>query len=73
MDRLCRACFDGEYPIPLPDQALRGKHALEQPTLPLDGDPDASGAAAARPTLGGEEGLEVLLGSIGGADALTRP
>jgi amidophosphoribosyltransferase len=73
MDRLCRACFDGEYPIPLPDQALRGKHALEQPTLPLDGDQDASGGAAARPTLGGEEGLEVLLGSIGGADALTRP
>ncbi len=25
--RLCRACFDGEYPIPLPD--LIGKHVLE--------------------------------------------
>jgi amidophosphoribosyltransferase len=64
-DRLCRACFDGEYPIALPSEALRGKHALEQPTLPLD-DPS-------RPTLGGDDGLEVLLGSIGGADALTRP
>ncbi|MEP6599112.1 MAG: amidophosphoribosyltransferase [Actinomycetota bacterium] len=25
--RLCRACFDGEYPIPLPDMV--GKHVLE--------------------------------------------
>jgi amidophosphoribosyltransferase len=25
--RLCRACFDGEYPIPIPD--LVGKHVLE--------------------------------------------
>jgi amidophosphoribosyltransferase len=27
--RLCRACFDGEYPIPLPEPALMGKHVLE--------------------------------------------
>ncbi|MBM7812431.1 amidophosphoribosyltransferase [Saccharothrix algeriensis] len=27
--RLCAACFDGEYPIPLPDDALIGKHLLE--------------------------------------------
>jgi amidophosphoribosyltransferase len=27
--RLCRACFDGEYPIPLPAPALMGKHVLE--------------------------------------------
>jgi amidophosphoribosyltransferase len=66
MDLLCRACFDGVYPIPLPHEALRGKHALEQPTLPLD-------AEAPRSTLGGEEGLQVLLGGVGGADALTRP
>ena len=66
MDLLCRACFDGEYPIALPHEALRGKHALEQPTLPLDGD-------AGRSTLGGEEGLQALLGGVGGADALTRP
>jgi amidophosphoribosyltransferase len=26
-NRLCRACFDGEYPIPLPD--IVGKHVLE--------------------------------------------
>ena len=27
--RLCMACFDGDYPIPLPDEALIGKHLLE--------------------------------------------
>ncbi|MDT8910713.1 amidophosphoribosyltransferase [Amycolatopsis sp. PS_44_ISF1] len=27
--RLCTACFSGEYPIPLPDDALIGKHLLE--------------------------------------------
>jgi len=34
---LCTACFTGEYPIPLPDQSLLGKHLLEanmsSPTL----------------------------------------
>ena len=27
--RLCRACFDGEYPIELPADDLIGKHVLE--------------------------------------------
>jgi len=27
--RLCSACFDGDYPIPLPQEALLGKHLLE--------------------------------------------
>ncbi|MBB5954573.1 amidophosphoribosyltransferase [Saccharothrix tamanrassetensis] len=27
--RLCTACFDGDYPIPLPEDALIGKHLLE--------------------------------------------
>ena len=27
-DRLCRACFDGEYPIPV-EESARGKHLLE--------------------------------------------
>jgi amidophosphoribosyltransferase len=31
-NRLCRACFDGVYPIPLPADALLGKHVLEGPT-----------------------------------------
>lgn len=28
---LCRACFDGEYPIPLPSPELLGKYSLETP------------------------------------------
>ena len=28
-DRLCRACFDGVYPVALPDEQLLGKHVLE--------------------------------------------
>ncbi|GAB3776401.1 amidophosphoribosyltransferase [Nocardioides ginsengisegetis] len=36
-DRLCKACFTGEYPIELPDESMLGKHLLEStlsaPTL----------------------------------------
>jgi amidophosphoribosyltransferase len=36
-DQLCTACFTGNYPIPLPDESLLGKHLLEatlaSPTL----------------------------------------
>ena len=35
-ERLCRACFDGIYPIALPEDDLIGKHLLEQDTLPLE-------------------------------------
>ncbi len=28
-ESLCTACFTGEYPIPLPDESLLGKHLLE--------------------------------------------
>ncbi|MBZ5734711.1 amidophosphoribosyltransferase [Nocardioides sp. TRM66260-LWL] len=28
-DRLCQACFTGEYPVELPDESLLGKHLLE--------------------------------------------
>ncbi len=41
--RLCAACFDGEYPIPLPDEARLGKHLLE--VVPAD----VSGAASGDP------------------------
>ncbi|TSD63695.1 amidophosphoribosyltransferase [Aeromicrobium piscarium] len=30
-DNLCRACFDGIYPVPLPEDDLIGKHLLENP------------------------------------------
>jgi amidophosphoribosyltransferase len=38
-DNLCRACFDGVYPVPLPEPEHLGKHLLEPagvgPKLPL--------------------------------------
>jgi len=34
--RLCTACFTGEYPVPLPDESRLGKHILEQPVLPFE-------------------------------------
>ena len=40
-DRLCRACFDGVYPVKLPDAEQRGKHLLEVPA--------AATSALARP------------------------
>jgi amidophosphoribosyltransferase len=54
-NRLCMACFDGEYPIPLPEDDAVGKHILE----------------------GIERGFgrdhRPLIGSPGGAGALSRP
>ncbi len=38
--RLCAACFDGVYPIPLPEDAQLGKHLLE------DFEPEKVGAAS---------------------------
>ena len=70
--RLCCACFDGDYPIPLPDEARLGKHLLEDLAAP--GDPgalvdrpaaDVSGAAS------GDAGP--LSVGYGAAEALTRP
>ena len=36
-DRLCRACFDGIYPVELPDEAKLGKHVLEGFGIAQDG------------------------------------
>ncbi len=58
-DELCRACFDGVYPVPLPEPTHLGKHLLElEPTLPLDLD-DAPGLS--------------LAPGAGAGDALGRP
>ena len=56
--RLCAACFDGEYPIPLPEEALLGKHLLEE----LDERPVPAADPAAPLSVG-----------YGAADALRRP
>src|SRR3712207_4073753 len=34
-ERLCTACFSGEYPVALPDAQQLGKFSLEQPELPF--------------------------------------
>ncbi|UGY92748.1 amidophosphoribosyltransferase [Streptomyces gobiensis] len=56
---LCRACFDGEYPMDLPDPELLGKHLLESET-----------EQTAKPDV---DGVQTLLTGPGGADALRRP
>jgi amidophosphoribosyltransferase len=58
--RLCRACFDGHYPIPLPADDLIGKHVLEGIERGLD---RATPGAAVRQ----------LAASPGAEDALRRP
>jgi amidophosphoribosyltransferase len=61
--RLCRACFDGEYPIRLPDEALIGKHLLEDLTALDPGmDPGAVGASSA-----------AVPGGYGAEEAVRRP
>ncbi len=67
-ERLCTACFTGQYPVPLPSAELLGKHALEQP-------PGAEPAvtdlrAQNRPQ--DADGVSVGL-SVGGAGALSHP
>jgi amidophosphoribosyltransferase len=44
MDNLCRACFDGVYPIELPEPELLGKHLLEVEPASLIGGGGASDA-----------------------------
>ena len=66
--RLCRACFDGEYPIGLPSDNLIGKHVLEGVGRRVDVDterpePDSDPGADNARTYAGP----------GGADALLRP
>ncbi|GAA2684279.1 amidophosphoribosyltransferase [Streptomyces lunalinharesii] len=57
--KLCRACFDGEYPMELPDPELLGKHLLESETK--------------TPAASDVDGVQTLTAGIGGADALRRP
>ncbi|MFJ3788055.1 amidophosphoribosyltransferase [Kitasatospora sp. NPDC090091] len=69
-DRLCRACFDGEYPMELPDPALLGKLLLEAEIKGGQQPPAVRG----KPTSGSDlDGVQSLLGGAGAADALRRP
>jgi amidophosphoribosyltransferase len=61
--RLCMACFVGDYPIPLPNEALIGKHLLEDlDAAGRDMDPGAVGAGSAAVPSG-----------YGAEDAVRRP
>ncbi|GAA1924694.1 amidophosphoribosyltransferase [Streptomyces sodiiphilus] len=58
---LCRACFDGEYPMELPDEELLGKDLLESRK-----NQDTGARSDA-------DGVTSLLAGPGAADALRRP
>jgi amidophosphoribosyltransferase len=58
MNSLCRACFDGVYPVALPDPEHLGKHLLELETAAVPTDVD---------------GLSASLAGGGASDALDRP
>jgi amidophosphoribosyltransferase len=73
-ERLCTACFTGTYPIPLPPSAQLGKHALEQPTLPLEGIAAPVPRQIEVPDGDSTDADGVTTGISGGAaDALSRP
>jgi amidophosphoribosyltransferase len=64
-ERLCRACFTGDYPIELPAPDLLGKHMLEGISKAVEveaGSPDPS-----------PDSFDRLLPGVGAHDALTRP
>ncbi|MHB1210927.1 MAG: amidophosphoribosyltransferase [Candidatus Nanopelagicales bacterium] len=61
-ERLCRACFDGVYPVALPEPELLGKHVLEGIERRA-----VAGASA------DIDGIPTLVGGGGAADALDRP
>ncbi|MEV1288408.1 amidophosphoribosyltransferase [Micromonospora sp. NPDC049679] len=75
--RLCRACFDGEYPIELPAGNLIGKHLLEGVGR------RASGVVGQGPRTGEQDdqagtdvpapGVSPLVAVAGGGEALHRP
>ncbi|GAA1940442.1 amidophosphoribosyltransferase [Nocardioides marmoribigeumensis] len=70
-ERLCRACFDGEYPIDLPDEALLGKHLLERSLPVLERDTPLPGVLDGREARD-VEGVPIGL-SGGAAGALDHP
>ncbi|WP_326550472.1 amidophosphoribosyltransferase [Micromonospora sp. NBC_01813] len=75
--RLCRACFDGEYPIELPAGNLIGKHVLEGVDRRVAGGVGKLGDTAEQDyQAGGDrtgQGAQPFAVSPGGVDALHRP
>jgi amidophosphoribosyltransferase len=84
--RLCRACFDGVYPIELPADNVIGKHVLEglAKTAAVTGNSAGHGQWRGDPAHPGDNGRRSgtdepagdgtsVAASPGGADALLRP
>ena len=71
--RLCMACFDGDYPIPLPEEARLGKHLLEDLVRAPEVTPavDVSGAASGDP--GPVSTPDPVASGWGASGALDRP
>jgi amidophosphoribosyltransferase len=61
-DQLCRACFDGVYPVELPLSERLGKSILED-----------SGTSAYADPRTDVDGLATAVAGVGAADALSRP
>ena len=70
-ERLCTACFSGEYPVALPDAEHLGKHLLERGTTASPASTDATLEVTAVEL--DAEGLTALVGGGGASDALSRP
>ncbi len=64
MDNLCRACFDGVYPIALPDPERLGKNLLEITPVHKHVAPEVGTDV---------DGLLASLAGAGAGDALDRP
>ncbi|MFC5137192.1 amidophosphoribosyltransferase [Actinomycetospora rhizophila] len=69
--RLCTACFSGEYPIPLPSDAMVGKHLLEDVTGASCGDGGNGGPVVHTGATGA--GMPLGTPGYGAEDALSRP
>jgi amidophosphoribosyltransferase len=65
-ERLCRACFDGEYPIELPAPELLGKHMLESIERNVESEAGSLDPSPDAP-------YEQMLPGVGASDALSRP
>jgi amidophosphoribosyltransferase len=82
-ERLCRACFDGNYPIEVPQRDLIGKHVLEglarsaQLDHEVTHDHAANGQTVVHNGVGPADPMDAVLGGQlggqGGGDALMRP
>ena len=65
-ERLCTACFTGDYPIELPAPELLGKHMLEGISRAVESEPMLHEIAP-------DSAYEPMLPGVGAADALQRP